>query len=76
MSNKYNKIHILGFDNLVKGEQVHFFESVKHEHNNHATHLERNFIKHYLESGKLCRLQDSDYLKKQKELLNNSIQEK
>jgi len=73
MSNKYNKIHIFGFDNLVKDEQVHFFENVKHNHNNHSTNLERNFINYYIASGKLCRLQDSDYLKqKQKELLNNS----
>jgi hypothetical protein len=70
-SNKYNKIHIFGFDNLVKGEQVHFFESAKQDHNNHATNLERNFIEHYIESGKLCRLQDSDYLKKKQKQLNN-----
>lgn len=64
LSNKYDKIHICGFDNLIHGKKRHYFEQSIHDNNHHSTDLERNFITHYIKLGKLCYLIDSDIYKK------------
>lgn len=58
-SKKYKKIHIFGFDNLIKNTQEHYFDDdLVSLLNNHNSDLERKFIEYYVEKGILCRLQD------------------
>ena len=63
LSDEYDKIYIYGFDNLVKGSILHYFENIKVEYDNvHSTLLEKNFINHYIKLGKLCKLEDSNLI--------------
>jgi hypothetical protein len=62
-SNKYDTIYIYGFDNLIKGNRLHYFEQAKIEVCQHSSELEKNFIDHYIKLGKLCKLEDSNLVK-------------
>jgi hypothetical protein len=64
LSDEYDTIYIYGFDNLVKGSVLHYFENIKVDKNNdHSTELEKKFIEHFIKLGKLCKLEDSNFIK-------------
>jgi hypothetical protein len=54
--NKFNKIYIHGFDGLVKGEKLHYFEDKINDEDVHSSELEKNFINHYVDKKILFRL--------------------
>ena len=54
--NKFNKIYIHGFDGLVKGEKLHYFENKINDEDVHSSELEKNFINHYIDKKILFRL--------------------
>ena len=58
-SNRYNEIVIYGFDNLIGGKQLHYFEEKIHPYTNivHLTSCEKNFIESFISKGKLKRLE-------------------
>jgi hypothetical protein len=63
LSDKYDIIYIYGFDNLIKGTVLHYFENIKVNTMDHSSELEKNFINYYIKLGKLCKLEDSSYVK-------------
>jgi hypothetical protein len=63
LSDKYDTIHIYGFDNLIKGNRLHYFEQAKIEVCQHSSELEKNFIDYYIKLGKICKLENSNQVK-------------
>ena len=55
--NKFEKIYIHGFDGLVKGEKLHYFENKINDEDVHSSELEKKFINHYIDKKILFRLE-------------------
>lgn len=60
-TNEYDQIYIHGFDGLKFGEKNHYFENAMRTTKEHSSEKEIAFVNHYIEKGKLIRLEDSDY---------------